>query len=234
MTQAVDFEQFLGYAFRDRELFDEALTHASYANENGYAHNNERLEFLGDAVLELCVSEKLYAEYSKLDEGGLSKARSRVVREDTLASWALASRLSDLLKLGRGLECQGGRQNPSILADAMEAVFGAVFLDGGYEAAKNAVTTLVKLDAGLAFVRKYDSDKDAKSQLQEFLQSRGEKTPIYRLLRRVGPDHAATFEVEATMADGCVLSAGKGNSIKTAEFAAAQTALSALLRVKEE
>jgi ribonuclease-3 len=234
MPQTVDFEQFLGYAFRDRELFEEALTHASYANENGCAHNNERLEFLGDAVLELCVSERLYAEYSNLDEGGLSKARSRVVREDTLASWALVTRLSDLLKLGRGLEGQGGRYNPSILADAMEAVFGAVFLDGGYEAARDAVMNLVKLDAGLALVRKCDSGKDAKSRLQELLQSRGEKPPIYRLLRRMGPDHAATFEVEAAMTDGRVLSMGKGNSIKTAEFAAAQTALSRLLRVTKE
>jgi ribonuclease-3 len=233
MTQTGDFEQALGYFFKNRELFDEALTHASYSNENGCPYSNERLEFLGDAVLELCVSERLYSEYPELDEGGLSKARSRVVRETTLASWAAATRLFDLLKLGKGLEGQGGRHNPSILADAMEAVFGAVFLDGGYEASRNVVAKMIELYAGVSLVRTYDYGKDAKSQLQELLQSRGEKPPIYRLTRRTGPDHAAIFEVEVTMSDGSILSEGRGNSIKTAEFSAAQIALSELTRVKE-
>jgi ribonuclease-3 len=233
MTQAGDFERVLGYVFRDRNLFEEALTHASYANENGCARCNERLEFLGDAVLELCVSERLFSEYSDLDEGGLSKARSRVVREAALASWARVIRLPELLKLGRGLEGQGGRSNPSILADAMEAILGAVFLDGGYEASKRVVVNLPEPDAEAVLVRNDDQDKDAKSLLQEILQARGEKPPIYRLTRRTGPDHASIFEIEATLEDGCVLSAGKGNSIKTAEFSAARMALRSL-RVEEE
>ena len=234
MTKAGYFERALGYFFRNRELFEEALTHASYANENRCIHSNERLEFLGDAVLGLCVSERLYSENSEMDEGELSKARSLVVRETTLASWALATRLPELLKLGRGLEGQGGRHNPSILADAMEAVLGAVFLDGGYEAARNAVSCLAKFDTDMSLTKKYDTDKDPKSLLQELLQARGDKPPIYRLLRRTGPDHAAIFEVEATMADGSVLSRGRGNSIKTAEFSAAATALSAFSRIWEE
>ena len=234
MTKTGYFENALGYVFRDRELFEEALTHSSYANENGHARSNERLEFLGDAVLGLCVSERFYSEYSEMDEGELSKARSRVVREATLASWAFATRLPELLKLGRGLEGQGGRNNPSVLADAMEAVFGAVFLDGGYEASRNTVYNLAKFDADISLTKKHDTDKDPKSLLQELLQARGDKPPIYRLTRRTGPDHAAVFEVEATMADGSVLSKGKGNSIKTAEFSAAALALSAFSSALEE
>ena len=226
MTGAGDFERALGYAFHDLEMFEKALTHASYANENGCAHSNERLEFLGDAVLGLCVSERLYADYQDMDEGELSKARSCVVREATLAAWAKATGLPELLKLGRGLEGQGGRHNPSVLADAMEAIFGAVFLDGGYEASRNVVSNLAKLDADIPLGKNSDAGKDPKSLLQELLQANGGKPPIYRLLRRTGPDHAAIFEVEAAMADGSVLSRGKGNSIKTAEFSAAATALS--------
>ncbi|MCL2683784.1 MAG: ribonuclease III [Synergistaceae bacterium] len=228
MTDERHFEHALGYFFCDRELFEEALTHASYANENGCARSNERLEFLGDAVLGLCVSERLFSEHPKMDEGELSKIRSRVVREATLASWALATNLPKMLKLGRGLEGQGGRHNPSILADAMEAVFGAVFLDGGYDASRNVVDNLAKLDAGTSLMKKSDNYKDPKSLLQELLQARGDKPPTYRLLRRAGPDHAAIFEVEATMADGSVLSSGSGNSIKAAEFKAAASALSVL------
>jgi ribonuclease-3 len=233
MTRTDDFERSIGYTFRDRDLFGEALTHASYANENGCPRSNERLEFLGDAVLGLCVSERLYAEHVELNEGGLSKARARVVREATLASWAIATRLPDLLMLGRGMEAQGGRRNPSILADAMEAIFGAVFLDGGYEASRDVVANLVKIEDGMSVVRKYDRDKDAKSLLQEVLQARGEKPPVYRLTSRTGPDHAAVFEVEATLEDGHVIGAGRGNSIKTAEFSAARTALLAIVRLKE-
>jgi ribonuclease-3 len=231
MTPAGNFERAFGYVFRDRELFEEALTHASFANENGCVRCNERLEFLGDAVLELCVSERLFSEHSDLDEGGLSKARSRVVREATLALWARAIGLQYLLKLGRGLEGQGGRNNPSILADAMEAVLGAVFLDGGYDSSRDVVAKLLERESVTALAR--EQDKDAKSSLQELLQARGKKPPIYRLTKRTGPDHAAIFEVEVTLSDGNVLSEGRGNSIKTAEFSAAFAALR-ILRIEEE
>jgi ribonuclease-3 len=221
-------ERELGYAFRDRELFEEALTHASYANENGRGCN-ERLEFLGDAVLELCVSEILYSSRDDLDEGGLSKTRSQLVRKTTLASLARAIRLPETLRLGRGLECQGGRGNQSIMADAMEAVLGAVFLDGGYEAAMNVVTGLLyRMEQTVSPGGSEAEVKDAKSALQEMLQAEGDKPPVYRLAKRTGPDHAATYEVEATSSDGRVLAVGRGGSIKTAEFAAAKQAFIAL------
>ena len=223
-----DLERELGYAFRDRGIFEEALTHASYANENGCVCN-ERLEFLGDAVLELCVSEILYSSRGDLDEGGLSKARSQLVRKTTLASWARAIRLSEMLRLGRGLECQGGRGNQSIMADAMEAVLGAVFLDGGYEASINVVTGLLyRIEQTVASDGGEADIKDAKSALQEMLQAEGDKPPAYRLTRRTGPDHAAIYEVEASSSDGRVLATGRGSSIKTAEFAAAKQAFIAL------
>jgi ribonuclease-3 len=223
-----DLERELGYAFRDRGIFEEALTHASYANENGCVCN-ERLEFLGDAVLELCVSEILYSSRGDMDEGGLSKARSQLVRKTTLASWARAIRLSEMLRLGRGLECQGGRGNQSIMADAMEAVLGAVFLDGGYEASMNVVTGLLyRIERTVASGDGEADIKDAKSALQEMLQAEGDKPPAYRLTRRTGPDHAAIYEVEASSSDGRVLATGRGSSIKTAEFAAAKQAFIAL------
>ncbi|MDR1581016.1 MAG: ribonuclease III [Synergistaceae bacterium] len=222
-----DLERELGYAFQDRKLFEEARTHASYANENGCVCN-ERLEFLGDAVLELCVSEILYSSRGDLDEGGLSKARSRLVRETTLASWARAIKLPEMLRLGRGLECQGGRRNQSIMADAMEAVLGAIFLDGGYEASMDVVTGLLYRMEQIVSPDLRGSDetgvKDAKSALQEMLQAEGDKPPVYRLTKRTGPDHAATYEVEASLSDGRVLAIGRGSSIKTAEFAAAKQA----------
>ena len=227
MEHEHDLEREIGYSFRDRKLFEEALTHASYANENGCVCN-ERLEFLGDAVLELCVSEILYSTRDDLNEGGLSRARSRLVRETALASWARAIRLPKMLRLGRGLECQGGRENRSIMADAMEALLGAVFLDGGYEASMDVVTGLLnRMEPAASVSDDEASVKDAKSALQEFLQAEGNKPPVYRLTGRTGPDHAATYEVEAS-SDGRVLATGQGSSIKTAEFAAAKEAFTAL------
>lgn len=218
------FEEKLGYAFRNPEIFAEALTHASYANEFGLRMFNERLEYLGDAVLELCVSEILFAAHPDYTEGELTKARSLAVCERTLASWARRTCLPHLLLLGKGLERQGGRKNSSILADAAEAVFGAVFLDGGYEEARAVIGRF------LEFVRPGPDceSRDPKSRLQELLQSRGEKPPHYRLVLRSGPDHATLFEVELASSCGCVLASGRGSSIKAAEFDAAEIALSLL------
>lgn len=215
------FDERLGYAFRNPEIFREALTHASYANELGLPVFNERLEYLGDAVLELCVSEMLFISHPNYAEGELTKARALLVCESTLAAWASETRLPELLLLGKGLERQGGRKNPSILADAAEAVFGAVFLDGGYDAARTVVGRF------LAAVRPDSSNqnRDPKSRLQELLQSRGEKPPSYRLALRSGPDHATLFEVELSSSCGRVLASGRGSSIKAAEFDAARAAL---------
>jgi ribonuclease-3 len=224
---AGNFERELGYVFRARELFDEAVTHSSYANESGSARSNERLEFLGDAVLELCVSETLFSSLPEMNEGGLSKVRAGIVRETALALWARGTCLPRLLKMSRGLEIQGGRDNPSILADAVEAVLGAVFLDGGYEASRDAVRRVAGFGKALAGID--DSErKDAKSELQEFMQARGDKPPVYRLVGRRGPDHAMSFDVEAVSSKGDVIGSGSGGSIKAAEFAAARAALSKL------
>ncbi len=223
------FEEKLGYAFHNPGIFREALTHASYANELGLPLFNERLEYLGDAVLELCVSEMLFVAHPDYTEGELTKARSLFVCERTLASWASRARLYELLLLGKGLERQGGRKNPSILADAVEAVFGAVFLDGGYEAARAVVARFVdSLRPGSG-----GEVRDPKSRLQELLQARGEKPPQYRLISRSGPDHATFFKVELISSSGNVLASGTGSSIKAAEFEAAETAL-LILACEEE
>ena len=223
------FEQRLGYAFQNAAILDEALTHASHANESGIPYYNERLEYLGDAVLELCVSEILFSRHPDFDEGRLTKERSLVVREGTLVEWAKALGIPPLLRLGKGLEMQNGRQNASVLADAMEAILGAVFLDGGYEAARQIVrrrmTDVARKDDCAT-----EPNKDAKSRLQEYLQAMGGKPPSYILKKRTGPDHASTFEVELRLSDGRLFASGKGNSIKNAEFAAAENALTRLER----
>lgn len=224
------FERRLGYVFKGESLLGEALTHSSHANESNAPHHNERLEYLGDAVLELCVSEMLFKSYPNFNEGRLTKERSYIVREATLARWAVSLGIPALLRLGKGMEIQGGRKNPSILADAMEAVLGAVFLDGGYRAVSKIVENLAGSESSLPHEQAFDQhdEKDTKSRLQEALQAIGDKPPTYTLKNRTGPDHASTFEVEVTLTDGTILSTGKGNSIKNAEFAAADAAIKEL------
>ncbi len=216
------FEEKLGYFFRDRKLLKEALTHASFANESGLSSFNERMEYLGDAVLELCVSEILYASFPECDEGELTKARAAIVCESSLAEWARWIDLPSHLRLGKGLERQNGRQNSSVLSDALEAVFGAIFLDGGYEAASRTISRLVE---SMEERRTDRAEKDAKSRLQELFQCRGEKPPRYRLIAQSGPDHRISFVVEVHT-ENETLATGHGNSIKSAEFRAAESALS--------
>lgn len=234
------FERRLGHTFQNAAILDEALTHASHANEAGIPYYNERLEYLGDAVLELCVSEILFSNHPDFDEGRLTKERSYIVREATLAKWAQTLGIPSLLRLGKGLEMQNGRENASILADAMEAVLGAVFLDGGYMAARKVVGRHMAngaqrdADAAVASNRANREAKDAKSRLQERLQAMGGKPPSYVLKRRTGPDHASTFEVELCLSDGRAFAAGLGNSIKSAEFAAAENALAQLERTRAQ
>ncbi len=231
------FERRLGYTFGNAAILIEALTHASHANESDIPYHNERLEYLGDAVLELCVSEILFSNHPDFDEGRLTKERSYIVRETTLAGWARALGLPSLLRLGKGLEMQHGRENPSVLADAIEAVLGAVFLDGGYMAAREVIRRYLsdsaQRDAGVAAASD-KADKDAKSRLQERLQAMGGKPPSYILKSRTGPDHASTFEVELRLSDGRPLATGRGNSIKSAEFAAAENALAELERTRAQ
>lgn len=204
------------------ELLAEAVTHASYAYEHN-TDSNERLEFLGDAVLELLVSEQLYRTLPEASEGTLTRLRASMVCEPTLARWAGELGLAEALRLGRGEEAQGGRERPALLADAVEALLGAVYLSGGLESARMLVAKLV--DPFLSGARAVPND--CKTELQELLQQNGEVTIEYRVLKSEGPDHARTFTV-GLFVNGEERARGKGGSKKEAEQEAACRLLSEL------
>jgi ribonuclease-3 len=218
----------LGIPFADRPCALAALTHKSYVNEHrdeeGLA-DNERLEFLGDAVIDLAVSHRLMERFPAAREGELSKMRAAVVDELGLSEMARALDLGGLLRLGRGEELTGGRQKASLLADAMEAVIAAVFVEGGL----GPVLGIVDRFLGEAFARASSGtlDRDYKTQLQELAQSRLRATPRYRVVAEHGPDHSKVFDVE-TDVRGEVVGRGSGRSKKDAEQAAAKLALDAL------
>lgn len=215
----------LGHDFERIEHLERALTHASFKNERAdVAFDNERLEFLGDAVLELIVSALLFRAYPELPEGKLTQFRARVVNAKTLSSMARNLSIGALLRLGVGEERMGGRSRESLLADAFEAVLGAVYLDAGYEVAQRVVTRLYRgwlsrLEEGAA--------KDVKSRLQEWAQEHHRVTPQYRVLRVEGPDHASVFEVEVSVGD-LIIARGEGPSKKEAQRQAAAQALEAI------
>ncbi len=220
----------IGLALPDRPLALAALTHKSYVNEHRDEEglqDNERLEFLGDAVIDLAVSHRLMERFPGAREGDLSKMRAAVVDEQGLAEMARALALGALLRLGRGEELTGGRQKASLLADAMEAVIAAVYLAGGL----GAVLRIVDRFLGEAFARAAAGtlDRDYKTQLQELAQSKLRATPRYRVIAEHGPDHSKTFEVETDLR-GEVVGRGAGRSKKDAEQAAAKLALDALAR----
>ncbi|MCP4678819.1 MAG: ribonuclease III [Deltaproteobacteria bacterium] len=216
----------LNYVFSDSKLLTQALTHKSFANENlGKGEDNQRLEFLGDAVLGLVVAEALMERLPKAAEGQLTPRRAALVNESSLAQLARQIDLGDIIRLGHGEEKNNGRDRPSILADAVEAVVGAVYLDGGYEASKTVV--LGWLEPMLEQVVSGTFPDDAKTALQEVLQARNTNIPRYRIVGEEGPDHAKVFEVEITV-DGKVLARGRGRSKKDAEKDAARRALSAV------
>ncbi|HET7824107.1 MAG TPA: ribonuclease III, partial [Anaeromyxobacter sp.] len=226
----VALEARIGFALQDRAVAIAALTHKSYVNEHRDEEglqDNERLEFLGDAVIDLAVSHRLMERFPGAREGDLSTMRAAVVDEQGLAEMARALSLGELLRLGRGEELTGGRQKSSLLADAMEAVVAAVYLAGGLE----AVLGLVDRFLGEAFERASAGtlDRDYKTQLQELAQSRLRATPRYRVIAEHGPDHSKTFEVETDLR-GDVVGRGAGRSKKDAEQAAAKLALDALGR----
>jgi ribonuclease III len=218
----------LGLRLVDREMALAALTHKSYVNEHREETrlvDNERLEFLGDAVIDLAVSHRLMERFPAAREGELSKMRAAVVDEPGLCEMARALDLGQLLRLGRGEELTGGRQKSSLLADAMEAVVAAVFLESGL----GPVLTIVDRFLGEAFARATAGtlDRDFKTQLQELAQSRLRSTPRYRVVAERGPDHSKIFEVETELR-GEVLGKGTGRSKKDAEQAAAKLALDLL------
>lgn len=217
-----EFEQKIGYRFRDKKLITEALTHSSYANE-GRKHLacNERLEFLGDSVLSVIVANHLFHKYQHDPEGELTKLRASLVCEKALDKFARKIGLGEYLYLGKGEEVTGGRERPSILADAFEAVLAAIYLDGGMEPARTFVLGFIpdKLDAAKAA-----SLHDFKTNLQEVIQQNREEKIEYVLIGESGPDHNKTFEVEVHL-NSNVIGRGTGKSKKQAEQNAAKEAL---------
>lgn len=207
----------IGYAFKERALLNEALTHSSWANETPGARSNERLEFLGDAVLELAVSHLLYGEHLDMDEGGLTRLRAGIVCEKSLSQWAEEIGLAPLLRTGRSLR-QGA--TAAMAADAAEALFGAVFLDGGYADARACVA--VFFDYAATF--KALPERDPKTELQELMQAEGKTVPYYSTIERTGPGHDLSFRIRVTLDDEALAEAW-GKNIKEAEFRAAEKAL---------
>lgn len=216
-------EEIVGYTFGEPELLQEALTHKSHAFENGSARHNERLEFLGDSVLAAVVAEHLFVIHPDDDEGRLSKIKAHLVSRATLARWAEDIGLGRFMRLGAGEESTGGRNRPSILSNALEAVMGAVYIDGGYDKAKRFIHRCF-LDQTEKF-----EESDYKSCLQEIVQKRHKVPPSYQLLETTGPDHDKTFLVRVKIGSRR-MGTGKGKTKKEAEQAAAQDALETMAR----
>ena len=211
-------ERRIGHRFQAPALLAQALTHRSFGSPH-----NERLEFLGDGVIACVIAEEIYTRFPGISEGKLHLLKTSLVRESTLAEVARAIQLSGFLKLGAGESSSGGADRPSILADALEAVYGAIFLDGGYQAAQSAVRhtlgeLLDKLDPG-------KSVKDAKTQLQELLQGKGKNLPEYRVIATGGATPKQTFEVECVAAGLGLRATGSGSSRRIAEQQAAASVL---------
>ncbi len=227
------FQERLGYRFRDAELLREALTHSSYAHESGLFSWNERLEFLGDAVLELAASARIYRDRPELPEGDLTRIRAKLVCGGALFMWAKAMEIDDLLRVNSGLrkDAKTGKLS-SVYADAVEAVFGAVYLDGGFDEADKAINRYLDfhLKGALPGEEQLSSLMDPKSDLQVLLQERGMALPEYKTVSRKGPSHNPTFIVELVI-DGRSFGKCHGKSIKEAEFKIAAMALKALQSV---
>ena len=216
----MEFEKIIGYSFKDPELLVTALTHSSYSNEIRLKKQecNERLEFLGDAVLELISSEQIFRNHPDQPEGDLTRIRASYVCEPTLALCAREICLGDYLQLGRGEDRTGGRERDSILSDAMEATIGAVYMDGGFESAQRYVEEFILKD-----IEKKSLFYDSKTYLQEIVQ-RDLKKLEYVLLKEEGPDHNKSFEV-GVLIDGKQLTTAVGRTKKKAEQAAAYEAI---------
>jgi ribonuclease-3 len=217
----------LGFTFQCPERALEALTHKSFVNENRGAQSldNERLEFLGDAVIDLAVSHRLMVLVPAATEGKLSRLRASLVNEEGLAGVARRLKLGELLRLGRGEERTGGREKSSLLADALEAVLAAIFMEQGFGAVEAVVARL--FEERFVLARDGDLDHDHKTELQERAQSLLRAAPRYRVTREEGPDHAKLFDVEVSVA-GVAYGAGSGRNKKDAEQAAAKVALERL------
>jgi ribonuclease-3 len=217
-------EETIGYAFADPGLLETALTHRSYANEQRGQRvaDNERLEFLGDAVLDFYVSEQLVRRLPDWSEGDLSQGRAALVNEGALAAHARRLQLGTLLRLGRGEDRSGGRDKDSLLCDVLEALIGALLLDGGIGACERVLEGLLG-EPIRALRERIRVESDPKTSFQEWLAARGESPPRYRVLREIGPPHSRTFTVGVTVG-GQIAAVGSGPSKKVAERRAAQAA----------
>ncbi|WP_048801002.1 ribonuclease III [Streptococcus constellatus] len=211
-----------GIVFQNERLLETAFTHTSYANEHRLLNisHNERLEFLGDAVLQLLISEYLYKKYPKKPEGDLSKLRSTIVREESLAGFSRDCQFDQFIKLGRGEEKSGGRNRDTILGDLFEAFLGALLLDKDVEAVKKFLYRIMipKVEAG-----DFEQVIDYKTKLQELLQVNGDVDIVYQVISESGPAHAKEFDVSVSV-DGRVVGQGQGRSKKLAEQEAAKNA----------
>ncbi len=213
------FEKAINYTFKDKELIKTALTHSSYANENRLPHDNERLEFLGDSVLGFVTAEYLFEEYKTRPEGELTKLRAAVVCEKSLFKFAEKIDLGQYIYMGKGEENTGGRNRPSIVSDAFEAVIAAMYLDGGIQAVRPYILEFIA-----EAVKREASFKDNKSLLQEEIQKTKGNTIAYEELGETGPDHEKIFSF-AVKLNGQVIGKGEGRSKKEAEQSAAGNAL---------
>jgi len=210
-------ERSLDYQFKQTPLLVQALTHRSFAS-----HNNERLEFLGDGVLNFVIAHMIYQNFPKLDEGEMSRLRALLVKESSLCELALTLNLGDYLILGEGELKSGGWQRPSVLADAVEAIFAAIFLDAGYQAVEKVTQHLFA--QRMANINPQSVNKDAKTQLQEHLQARKMPLPLYQVLRTEGEAHQQTFFVECVIPPLNIRTQGHASSRRNAEQMAASLA----------
>ena len=226
MSESSAFQTRLSYPFRDGELLRLALTHPSVAHEAGTpSPHNQRLEFLGDAVLQLVLTRELYEKFPAFDEGPLTKARAKLVNRRTLAEHARALGIGAHLILSRGEDTNGGRERASTLADAFEALLGAIFLDGGFEAAREFI--LREFSAAFGKLNVLPIIENPKGELQELLQARSPEAPEYHVVSATGPDHDRLFEC-TVQHGGVELARGSGKSKKAAESDAALAALKKL------
>jgi ribonuclease-3 len=226
MADLTALQKTLGLSFNEPSLLEQALIHSSYVNENpGTVTSNERLEFLGDAVLGFVTAEEIYQRLPQSSEGEMTELRSWLVRGDALSRMARAISLGNYLYLGKGEEASGGRRKPANLAGALEAVIAAIFLDQGYSVARAFILRLV--DKELKKVLSQGIKTNYKSQLQELIQAKHQLTPTYQVIEAMGPDHDRKFTVEVKLGN-TVLGRGSGKSKKSAEEEAARSALGQL------